>query len=389
MGGGRLTPSIEEVAAIDYLYNLAEDYRRRHGRAPVELSHWDPSESFAEAFPRKLAVIDLGEPLHYRYSFESDVRTEVTQKLGYTAPSRRILLTENGTNAVLAVANALALMGVRGVALLSPCYFATGYALERFGIEVRRLYWLRVDNRFVAPEIALSDGEALWAESPIFGTGVSADDQLAPAFRDLIAAGRIVIYDRSLDARAGPMALEFEMATNFLSIHAPHKTICVNGLKSGVATFHGDLYDAFDHWADVLAGGLSLSAEAATRHFVSPDFDAYAKAIGRHAAEVDLTLKGLVAESGPAFQTDDATVGYWRTIYAPEVPAALGKDRDWLADLVDSTGAVPIPGVRAGCSEDWGFCFRLNLLRYDAGFRGALRRLLRRLLLDRQTAATR
>ena len=376
MSGWRDPPSKKSLRST-FCTILQGAYEQRHGRAPVELCHWDPSEGFSREFAHKLVVPGLGEPFHYRYSFESDVRSDVLRKLGYSASSRRILLTENGTNAVLAVANALALVGIRRVALLSPCYFATSYALERFGIAVRRIYWPRSAGSFAKPDLTLHDEEALWAESPIFGTGMSADDLLGPTLRELAIAGRVVVYDRSLEPDAGPLVAYVEECPRYLTIHAPHKTVCINGLKFGAATFPADFYDAFDHWADVLAGGLSLSAEAATRHYVTPAFDNYARAIEEHVSSILRPLSDLICTFSPALVMDNGDVGYWRTLYAPKVAAALGNDKKWLAGLIEETGAVPIPGIWTGCSPDWGFCFRLNLLRYDSSFRGALHRVMR------------
>ncbi len=326
-----------------------------------------------------MGPLPLGEPFHYRYSFESDLRQTILAKLGYSACERRILLTENGTNAVLAVANALALIGVRNVVLLSPSYFATEYALRRCGISVRRAYWQRNKGIFTLPPLRVVAGEALWAESPIFGTGVSADQLLSPVVRRVVDEGHAVVLDRSLEVDAGELAVAVQESPTFFTVHAPHKTVCVNGMKFGAATFHTTHYDSFDHWADVLAGGLSLSAEAASRHFSSTAFDRYYESMAEYVSAAASSVEGVVRRFNPHIQIDVDCVGYWRTIYAPEVPAEKGNDREWLKWLVERTGAVPIPGLWTSCSREWGFCFRVNLLRYDSSFKGALHRLVRAL----------
>jgi aspartate/methionine/tyrosine aminotransferase len=387
MRGGRI--SIAEVAAVDYLCDLSHDYRRRHGRSPVELSYWDPSKSFLRSFAQKLRIPSLGDPFRYRYSYESDVRGDVLAKLGYRQGSRRILITENGTNAVLAAANALALLGVEQVRLLSPRYFATSYALAQLGIRIVPAYWRREAGRFLPPEFSLRADEALWIESPIFSTGVSCDRQVTSLLRQTVCSGHLVVCDRSLAPLPGAFDDELEANENYISLHAPHKTLCINGLKFGAVTFHSKWYDAFDHWQDVLSGGLSISAELATRHYVSPDFDAYAETVAEYAANASRSICELADNFGGSIEMDVDAQGYWRTVYVPRLAAELGTNRAWLADLVDRTGAVPIPGVFMGCDPAWGFCFRVNLLRYDAQFRGALRRLCSALDLEHQHQGTR
>lgn len=382
MVGQGLEASIDQVAAVDFLDDLAASYERRFGRPPVALSHWDPERTIVESLSAKLRVPPLGEPYRYRYSFNSDVRAAVMEKLGYNARRRRLLLTENGTNAVLAVANALALQGIRRAKVLSPCYFATDYALRRFGIEVQRVHWIRNPEGFTLPPLQPAPDEAIWAESPVFGTGVASERYLQDTFADAVARGCVVVLDRSLCLEPDSLGQRFGEEARYITINAPHKAICVNGLKFGAATFGDKLYDAFDHWADILSGGLSLSAEAASRHFLTDNFEQNIKAVSYYLKNTEQILHNTLRGFSPQVEFDRSAVGYWRMVYIPGVPARVGDDRDWLTDLVMRSGAAPIPGTWSGCSEAWGFCFRVNLLRFDPQSRSSLRRLLHALVND-------
>lgn len=376
--------AIKEVAEVDHLSELVAEYQRVHGRPPVELSYWDPSRSVLLRIGPNLKTPPLGEPFRYRYSYQSDVRERVFAKIDWAAEGRRILITENGTNAVLATANALKVAGVTKVCLLSPRYFATSYALSQLGLRVRVLYWNRTAGRFESPEVRLESGEALWFESPIFSTGVKSDLLLGRTVREAIDQGHLVVCDRSLSEMrfADP---EIGAHERFFAIYAPHKVICVNGLKFGAVTFGACWYDAFDHWQDVLSGGISVSAELATRHYISPDFENYRAIVDHYTASASNVVGTITQPFVRPFEMDEDARGYWRTVYAPLLPSALGSDRDWLAGLVSQTGAVLIPGTLMGSNPDWGLCFRLNLLRYDPQWRGAFRRVL--LALEEQIRA--
>lgn len=373
--GGELQPAIAETAAIDGLHDLADDYERRHGRRPTDVSHWDPADEVIQRLRLLVRVPPLREPIRYRFSYQLAGRPAVLQKLGYRDRSRRIFLTENGTSAILAVANALSLLGVTQVTLLAPRYFAAHYALVRMGIRVRRQFWRRASGKFEVPDLELAPGEVLWAETPIFGTGTDALTSAIPSLLSLMDEGHMVVVDEAMNASPSALGERLGRHDRYLAIHVPHKAVCVNGLKFGAVVFGARYYDAFDHWGDVLGGALSLSAEAAVDHFLSDAFDQYSEAVAHEAGCADSWLRETILEAGGGLVLDPGTVGFWRTVFAP-FPASNGEDVSWLRDLMELTGTAIIPGARSRFCPDWGFCFRVNLLRDGPAQRAGLRRLL-------------
>lgn len=376
--GGIDHGQIPEIAAIDRLDDIAEAYERQHGRPPSNLSHWDPGAGFVQRVRGKVRVPPLRDPLGYRFSYQLDNREALLERLGYSLETRRVIVTENGTSAVLAVAHSLALLGLRRVTVLAPCYFSARYALARLGLEVRLVHWLRRNGRFTLPELCLGPEEALWIEDPIFNTGCSGVDTLARLAR-ILSNGNYVVADQALALPPSKLAQSLSDAPRFVGIHAPHKALCVNGLKFGAVSFDRSLYELFDHWSDVINGGLSLSAEAATEQFLSSEFPAYAAVLDKEIAEADTKLVELVAAAGDGFELDRSTQGYWRTVYVPALFASAADDLEWMANLVETTGAIFIPGSRASFDPAWGMCFRINLLRLGPGDCGSLNRLLRAL----------
>jgi histidinol-phosphate/aromatic aminotransferase/cobyric acid decarboxylase-like protein len=368
---------VPEVLAIDGLEEVADAYRLRHGRSASKLSHWDPSDAVVERLRARLRIPTLRDPLRYRFSYQLGQREQLLTRLGYSDPSRRVLVTENGTCGILAAANALALLGVRQVALLAPCYFAAKHALQRLGIEVRIVHWLRCGGQFRLPPLRLLPGEALWLENPIFNTGCSGFHGQLAALTGVLERSHYIVADNALAVPPDPLGDALGDATGYIAVHAPHKALCVNGLKFGAVSFHNSLYELFDHWSDIFNGGLSLSAEAAMEQFLSPEYQGYASLVSREIDAAQAGLLEVVAAAGDRFELDRATSGYWRTVYVPDIPAAAGEDLEWIGALVEATGAIFIPGTRAAFDPVWGFCFRVNLLRLGPTEKGALRRLLR------------
>src|SRR5258707_637129 len=73
-------------------------------------------------------------------------------------------------------------------------------------------------------------------------------------------AGAYVVVDEALAFPPTRIALSLGGHSNFIGIYTPHKSICINGMKCSLVAFHPTLEDFFDDWADVLSGGLSVSA---------------------------------------------------------------------------------------------------------------------------------
>jgi hypothetical protein len=61
--------------------------------------------------------------------------------------------------------------------------------------------------------------------------------------------------------------------------------------------------------------------------------------------------------------------------YVPGLAAKLGSRIDFLAEILQETGCILVPGFHSGFPERSGFCFRVNLARDSEAFRDALSRL--------------
>ena len=263
--------TIPELDLIDKIEALSNDYEERHGRAPINVSHWDPSQEIVRKLRAALPISVEQNPIPYNFSYFLDSHPEVRFKLGIRADASSLFL-ENGSSAILAVANVLALSGVSEVVVVRPCYFTVPYALARVGLRTREVYAARRENGYALPVgLELDFASVLWITHPIYNTG---DYGLSHQCRDLLAhleAGVVVVADEALALCPSGLAAVLGGHPRFIGIYTPHKSICVNGLKFSTVVFHPDKEPPFDHWTDVLSGGLGLSAVTAINHFLSTD----------------------------------------------------------------------------------------------------------------------
>jgi hypothetical protein len=121
-----LSPTIEQIRLVDEIEELSAKYKTRHGRLPVNISHWDPSQQLTNKLRRSLPISEE-DPISYHFSYQVDCRAALLRKLGILGDNISSLITENGSTAVTAVANWLALSGVCKIIVLTPCYFTIPY----------------------------------------------------------------------------------------------------------------------------------------------------------------------------------------------------------------------------------------------------------------------
>jgi histidinol-phosphate/aromatic aminotransferase/cobyric acid decarboxylase-like protein len=364
---------LPEIEHTDVMDNIANEYAARNGRRPSEVSHWDASPNFVQSLHLTLPIPKLLDPIPYRYSYDIDRRDVVKKKLGFSADNLGSLITENGSSSIAAVANWIRLSGVNAITVLAPTYFTAPHALRRFGIDVRVITMVRTVTGYrLPPDLGES---ALWVTNPIYNTGVGLHPDDIQTLEVTLMNGKVVILDEALAFLPSALAARLGHYPGFVSIHTPHKSICANGLKFSIVTFHARHEPAFEHWSDVLSGGLSISAMAAIDYFLSPHFDEYTCRFLSRLDESREWHKNLLVRWSGVLETDSKSQGHFISVYRHAWPATLGIDQNFLRNLVEITGACPISGNRSGFNPDWGFTFRVNLARDDPQFRAAVTRL--------------
>jgi hypothetical protein len=92
--------TIPELDLIDKIEALSNDYEERHGRAPINVSHWDPSQEIVRKLRAALPISVEQNPIPYNFSYFLDSHPEVRFKLGIRADASSLFL-ENGSSAIL------------------------------------------------------------------------------------------------------------------------------------------------------------------------------------------------------------------------------------------------------------------------------------------------
>jgi hypothetical protein len=367
---------LDENVLIDAIEEISTAYAEQHGRHPVNVSHWDPSDEFIRNLRAAKPIPKHYDLIRYHYSYMVEERRSVLTKLGITSDSVAPFFTENGSMSILAVANFLSALSVKTVHVLSPNYFITMYSLEKFGLRALEVPHRDIrENVHWPARLGIKSGDALWLTNPIYNTGSYAIEAQCEEILHLAQSGVRVILDETLAITPTVLAERIIGHRNALGIYTPHKSICLNRLKFSVVAFHADYEDFFDDWGDVLFGGLSASATAAISHFVSSEFDSYRSAFLTQVERARSWHENLVASYKDGIKTDERTRGHFISVYFPGIDAELGTSLPFLKNTIDACGAAFIPGNRSGFDLTLGLCFRINLAQDSAQFRGAIRRL--------------
>src|SRR5579871_3409230 len=381
---GDAVPRLAERALTEAIEGLAKRWQARHGREPVCVSHWNPSDDFVRSLRARLptaqsfeAALAAHDPVPYRHSHMLPALGAVVKKLGFSAERDAALITENGTSAIAAVANWLKLNGVSEVTLLTPSYYTTRYHLRRLGIVVRERPLIRsADGTYALPhDLEAGRGRALWLTSPVYSTGVYAREADAATLRRLADQGALIVADEVMALWPTAIAQALGGHRNFVGIYAPHKSICVNGIKFAAIVFHPRQQAAFSDWAEVLSGALGFGAVVAVEHFVSPAFDRYRAEFLALTRQARNWHDGLVAGFGDVIKTDAGSDGHFLMVYVPALDARLGEDINFLGEILEAAGCTVVPAMHSGFDAQCGFCFRINLARDSDDFRAALPKL--------------
>lgn len=301
----------------------------------------------------------------------------VLSKLGFSSDRVGGLITENGTTSISAVANWLKLNGVEEVTLLSPSYFTTAHSLRRLGIVVKEAPLERtIDGVYRLPaNLPVRSRQALWLTNPVYSTGLYALEQSCDELLRIAEAGIFIVADESLALRQTAIAQTLGGHENFVGIYTPHKSICMNGIKFSAVVTHPRHQATLEDWADVLSGGLSVSATVAVQHFLTASFDECRAGFARRLREIRDWHIDLVRSFNGTVAVDFDSEGHFVMAYLPRLAAELRHRIDFLEEILMATGCILIPGFRNGFDERSGFCFRINLARDSDEFRGAVGRL--------------
>ena len=369
---------IKELQLLDEIEQIEEDYEEQFGQLPVNVSTWDPSADVVAASLMATMPSAHGAGKDYIFSYILKDNAGLREALGYRNPRWRSLVAHAGSASIVMTCNWLRASGAQKVLILGPRYFTVPHCLQAFGIEFDTVHFVRSELGFKSPKLdAISDYDVVWVTNPIYGTGVYIEPaELIDLHQRWSSKGKFFILDECLASPklyAGP-SLEPNERTAVIA--APHKSVCVNAYKFAVSLIDTSQLEHFEHWSDVWLGCLPQSSSQAIEHVKSGGFSNYQALFDAAIEEPVSAFLQLTGQIQNA-ETDAGAMGYFRSVYFPDLPAELGLDPVFLKDATFSTGASFIPGIRNDLDPNAGLSFRVNLAAFGLEARGAYLRLSR------------
>jgi aspartate/methionine/tyrosine aminotransferase len=264
---------IRELKLLADLEFISDRYEEQFGAPPINLSLWNPAQSLIKELELRLPPSSDLKGIEYAFSYDLPEIEAVIKALGFNPETRGCLLTHSGSTAIVATANWLRGRGCSRVLIVGPRYFTVPYALTSFGINWTVAYMHRSQGgRFSFPvleEHSLQGIDALWLTSPVYCTGIDYDDRESSNFISaMLRRGIRVVLDECLSEngrRIGPKFSDQGIA----AIYAPHKSICVNGVKFAAIVFDGSEQEHFDSWCDVWNGCPDIKYHWCSAFFVA------------------------------------------------------------------------------------------------------------------------
>lgn len=376
---------------LNYLDDLAEEYKKLTGSLPFSLSHWNPSEHTINALLPYLRLPPLPfSPMPYIYSHEES-KPKVIGQLGFSEANRKCIYVQSGTNAILLAAWWLKELNLKRIIVVCPVYFSTLYAFEILDLSCECLYMHRnpSENNWSLPRVEIEDAignlssqTGVWITNPVYSTSNYLSDGDTKFLQSLLQGGVAVVVDECLCInRQNTLGGKLALFEKFIGIYSPHKSVSVNSVKFGALIIDVKYENFFDCWSDVLVGGLSASNYSAILHFLGDNFSQFSIAFLDYTNHARDKVTEMIREASDFLQTDVNREGQYITCYAPKLAGILGTDNEFLFRLLLKTGALVIPGVLNFFPEEVGFCFRINLSKACPQFFSSLQRTINYLAL--------
>ena len=370
-----LPPRIDAIATVDEIEDFAGEFARREGYAPELLSHWDPKPDFEQVIsswiPRSDPPVSL---IRYVYSSYFDVDDRIRRRLNEDS-TRGLLLTPSGTSSIALILTYFANIDVRRLNVITPSYFALEMLAKTFKMSVSYSSVIRNRGRYyLPPDFSVRKNAIVWLTLPIYGTSSYPASIEIAAFVDRIRDDAIVVIDESLAYPDRNSIQQIKTLDRVIRITTSHKALCINGEKVSIVSLPRHLLDRLNAWSECLAGGIGAAGLRALQFLSSHHFD---EAVVQMRALVDTSLQRMkrVIGSESKCKLDAETDGHFIMLYWPHLPMALSRSRKFLRETISASGAVPIPASRNRHPEQYGFAFRVNLLRLDEAGLGGLKRL--------------
>ena len=348
---------------------ITDEYNTRHGYAPINLSHWNPSAQLERSMERTLSFNVRGDSVPYLY-VSPDAVGRLTGLVGLK--SSTAVITPSGTASIACVVLWLAARNVKRLTVIDPSYFTVSLLASSLGMQVTHVSLRRESNSYCLP--ALEDvGDAVWVTNPVYSTTHYLTAHDCVTLRSAAASGRFLVADESLAFPGHSLGETLSDLRSFVGIYSPHKAISLNGLKCSfiacAPTVEQELLEIFD----VLVGGLPLSSTVAASHVASANFHDCGTVFSTYVKNAYERVSGITRHHR-GVHLDAYAPTTFVSMFVPTLSAELGWDRQFLTAATEASAAIAVPAVQNGYPETMGFGFRVNLAGVDDNLLAGLHR---------------
>lgn len=331
----------------------------------VDISYWNSGNLYKDIILSQYITDTSLDIADYHYSYEYDYTTKhrvLNQLIGIPSSNLECVFIHNATSAICCIADYLKKHDYRKICILEPAYFSTYACLASFGLNVYK-ETLIVDScgdiNLPYDCIIQKKYDVVWITSPIFSTGIYFSESQIAYINALVQRGIFLVVDESAAAPNCSLTSKLCTTDNIISIFSPHKYLALNSIKFAAIICAKSTRQYLEDWIDVFIGALPVSACTAIKHYLSPNYNI---CISRHDEYIKFNMQ-LIQELCDMFPDNyyNGTVSNYITICNRTIPTINSLEDIDVYNIMRKTHVSFTPGYINGFSENWGFCYRINL----------------------------
>jgi len=365
----------DTISTFDELEGLSEQYKKLYSIEPFNLSYWDPSGDFSK---KMLPYIKLKYPknsINYIFTYQiENLKNQLLIDLGFDPNKKDAIFTPNGTTSIMMVVHWIKMKGFSKLNVICPSYFSLFNNCQKENIKIikHKINYITGDLLEINP-MKYRD-EIFWLTNPIYSLGFHLNKKNLDIIEQLLVKN-IIIADDCVAHKYKEISRVYGNHKNFIGIYAPHKSVCINGIKFSAIVFSKEDEPFFDQSIDFLCGGLNIASVAAINNYLDGSYEIYKNKFQEHINGTHLFVKNICKEIPQAYY-NNADEHYLTSISFPKIPYKLSGNKKFLWNIMDNTGAAFITGHFNNYPKESGFSFRVNMARDSSQFRSTLTRLL-------------
>ena len=354
-------PHLEEIKEIR---KIEQKVTKETGVSVCDVSHWNSGTEYKNLILShyKTHTFLSQSDYHYSYEFQESIKQSTLSQLIGSIPNKfSCAFIHNATAAICCIADYLKKHNYKKICVLEPLYFSICSCLTSFGLNVHKEKVILNNNEIDFPyDTIIQKGyDAVWITSPVFSTGIYFEKTQINCMNKLSQQGILLILDESAASPNYVLTKVLHPTQNIIAIFSPHKYLTINSVKFAVIVAQQNIINYIEDWIDVFVGALPLSTCMAIEHYLSFNYRICLDVHDRYIKNnIDIIYELCTLFPDNFF---NGTASNYITIRNKNIPYINSLNELNMYQIVRHTLVSFVPGYINGFSEDWGFCYRVNL----------------------------